>query len=192
LTADSFSSRRLIATIAALPIAGVFAGCTSNGSHPSAPPGATIAKIAVTSTAFATGGPIPIDYTCDGADRSPPLAWGAVPDGTQTIAVVADDPDAPGGVFTHWIEFDVQPNVSSLAEGAGATAAGGVAGTNDFQRVGYSGPCPPKAELHHYFFRVFALNAPIRLRTGAARSTVESAMSGHVLAEGALVGTFSH
>lgn len=146
----------------------------------------------MTSSAFAEGGSIPVDFTCDGADQSPPLTWSAVPSGTRSIAVIAEDPDAPGGTFTHWTLFDVRPDVAALPQGADANGFGGASGMNDFQRVGYSGPCPPKTELHHYAFRVFALDAPVRATAGAARARVESAMNGHVIGEGALTGTFSH
>jgi Raf kinase inhibitor-like YbhB/YbcL family protein len=168
------------------------AGCKSGGAQPSPAPGVTLASLTVTSKSFPSGGTIPVDYTCDGADKSPQLTWSAPPAGTKSFALEVDDPDAPGGDFTHWIVFDLRPDTLALPEAADPTEAGGIAGTNGFGRVQYSGPCPPRMELHHYYFRVFALDAAVALASGASRDAVDAAMSGHVLAEGALVGTFSH
>jgi Raf kinase inhibitor-like YbhB/YbcL family protein len=166
-------------------------GCQPGG-HPSTPPGVTLASITVTSTAFATNGPIPVDYTCDGADRSPPLTWSAAPSGTKSIAVLVDDPDAPGGDFVHWVAFNLPATMTSLAEGSDVAAMGGISGTNGFGRVGYGGPCPPRREMHRYNFRVLALNAALDVGPAATRDTVEAAMTGHVLGEGALVALFGH
>jgi Raf kinase inhibitor-like YbhB/YbcL family protein len=175
-----------------LVMAGCFLGCGSGG-RPSAPPGVTLATLSVTSKAFAPDGAIPIDSTCDGADRSPPLAWSAPPEGTRSLAVLVDDPDAVGGEFTHWLAYDIPPATVALPEGVDATTVGGKEGTNSFGRIGYAGPCPPRHEMHHYEFRVFALNAPLSsLVPGATRDAVNAAMSQHVLGEGALVGTFAH
>jgi len=167
-------------------------GCRSASSHPSTPPGVSLSSLTVTSRAFASDGQIPVDYTCDGADKSPPLTWSAPPAGTKALAVLVDDPDAPGGDFTHWVAFNVRPDVLSLGEAADMAADGGAEGTNGFGRIGYSGPCPPRMEEHRYFFRVFALNAPLAAQPGATRDAVEAAMHGHVLAEGSLMGVFSH
>jgi Raf kinase inhibitor-like YbhB/YbcL family protein len=167
-------------------------GCKSGVGHPSPPPGAVLGAITVTSKAFSTSGSIPVDHTCDGADRSPPLTWSAPPEGTRAIAVVMDDPDAPGGNFTHWVAFDIAATTVSLSEGADVASFGGTEGINGFGRVGYAGPCPPRGEVHRYYFRVFALNAPVGARPGAARDAVDGAMNGHVLAEGSLMGTFGH
>jgi Raf kinase inhibitor-like YbhB/YbcL family protein len=166
-------------------------GCQSS-SHPTAPPGVTIGSLTVTSTAFAVNGPIPIDFTCDGADRSPPITWSAAPPGTKSIAVLVDDPDAPGGTFVHWVAFNLPATLVSLPESTDAASVGGVSGTNGFGRAGYAGPCPPRREAHRYSFRVLALDAPIDARAGASRGAVDAAMNGHVLAEGVLVGVFEH
>ena len=113
------------------------------------------------------------------------------PKGTLMLRFIVDDPDAPGGTFTHWIAVDIRPDVLALPENVDLGAFGGAAGMNDFKRIGYAGPCPPKLEIHHYFFRVFALNAPLGPAAAASRSAIDAALSGHVLAEGTLVGTFS-
>lgn len=167
-------------------------GCQASGGHPSTPPGVTLASITVTSTAFAANGPIPVDNTCDGADRSPPLTWSAPPQKTRSIAVLVDDPDAPGGDFVHWVAFNLPGTIVSLGEGADIGALGGISGTNGFEHLGYGGPCPPRREMHRYAFRVRALDAPLDAGPGATRDAVEAAMSGHVLAEGTLLGVFGH
>jgi Raf kinase inhibitor-like YbhB/YbcL family protein len=166
-------------------------GCQSS-AHPTAPPGRTIGSLTVTSTAFTANGPIPVDFTCDGADRSPPLTWSAAPSGTQSIAIVVDDPDAPGGDFVHWVAFNLPASNISLPEGADAASVGGVSGANGFGRSGYGGPCPPRHEAHRYRFRVRALNALLTAPAGSSRDAVEAAMNGHVLADGLLVGVFEH
>jgi Raf kinase inhibitor-like YbhB/YbcL family protein len=166
------------------------AACGTTAPKPSAPPGVTPDTLAVTSKSFA--GAIPVDYSCDGSDKSPQLTWSSTPVGTKSIAVVLEDPEAPGGLFTHWILFNVPGDALQLAEGVDAASIGARVGENDFKAVRYGGPCPPKYEVHHYYFRVYALNAPLSLPDGATRDAVLGAMSGHVLAEGALVGTFSH
>jgi Raf kinase inhibitor-like YbhB/YbcL family protein len=171
--------------------AGASSAC-HGGERPSPPPGVVVASLAVTSRAFAANGAIPIDCTCDGADRSPPIAWSAPPEGTRALAVLVDDPDAIGGDFTQWLAYNIAPGAVSLPEGVDATTLGADEGTNSFGRVGYAGPCPPRHEMHRYEFHVFALNARLTARPGATRDALEEAMSQHVLAEGSLVGTFAH
>jgi Raf kinase inhibitor-like YbhB/YbcL family protein len=166
--------------------------CKSGSGQLSAAPGVTVGSLTVTSSSFPSNGAIPVDYTCDGADRSPEIILSAPPAGTRGLVIVADDPDAPGGTFTHWIAYNLRPDVRALPEGGDPAAFGGVIGTNDFNRPGYAGPCPPKRELHHYFFRVFALNTLLDIKPNPTRDLLDSAMNGHVLAEGALMGVFSH
>jgi Raf kinase inhibitor-like YbhB/YbcL family protein len=170
-------------------------GCkatSGGGGHASPPPGKTLERLTVTSKSFPTNGAIPVDYTCDGADKSPQLTWSAPPAGTKAYAVIVDDPDAPGGDFIHWVAFNMKGDISSLPEAVDVTTLGGVSGTNGFNRTGYAGPCPPKMELHDYSFHVFALDAPVAAQPGASVDELENAMSGHVLGEGVLVGNFSH
>jgi Raf kinase inhibitor-like YbhB/YbcL family protein len=178
-----------------LMLLGVFVaacnGCRSGG-QPSTPPGVTLASISVTSKGFGSGGAIPVDYSCDGTDKSPPLTWSAPPEGTKALAIIADDPDAPGGDFTHWLAYNIPPTTTSLPEAVDATTLGGDEGTNSFGRGGYAGPCPPRREMHRYYFHVFALNAPLAVKPGATRDAVDGAMGQHVLAEGFLMGTFAH
>jgi Raf kinase inhibitor-like YbhB/YbcL family protein len=167
-------------------------GCESSGGQPSPASGVAIGSLAVTSRAFASGGAIPIDLTCDGADRSPALTWSAPPPAAQSFAIVADDPDAPGGTYAHWVAYNLRADAHELPEGADPAQLAFSVGTNDFNRPGYGGPCPPHGEMHHYAFRVYALDTTLDVAPGASRGAVLRAMNGHVLAEGVLVGVFSH
>jgi Raf kinase inhibitor-like YbhB/YbcL family protein len=170
----------------------VCGACRAGAGEPSAAPGVTLGSLTVSSTSFSSGGAIPVDFTCDGVDRSPELTWSAPPAGTRSFAIVADDPDAPAGTFTHWLAYGVNGDVRVIPEGADVSAMGGAVATNDFHHAAYSGPCPPRGELHRYYFRVFALDVVIDVSAAATRDAVDAALSGHVLAQGALVGVFSH
>ena len=141
----------------------------------------------VESPAFSDGGPIPPKYTCDGENVSPPLEWAGMPQRVGSVAVICEDPDAPRGLFTHWVLYDLDPSITGLAEGS---AAGGKEGTNDFNTRGYGGPCPPANGPHRYFFRVFALDLASLGRAGLRRREAVKAMHGHVLAEGHLMGLY--
>ena len=149
--------------------------------------------ILVESPAFAEGAQIPRRYTCDGEDISPPLSWSGVPEGTKSLALICDDPDAPGKTWVHWVLFNLPPRTTELPEGVPARAAisgGGAQGINDFRKIGYGGPCPPSG-THRYVFKLYALDAEIALATGATRADLDRAMKGRVLAEGALTGKYS-
>lgn len=141
------------------------------------------------SPVFRESASIPIHHTCAGADRSPPLAWDDAPADTQSFALIVEDIDAPGGVFTHWVLFDIPAEVNELPEG---DPVFGIAGVNDFQRPGYSGPCPPpRRGDHRYIFTLYALDAPsLDLSQRATRREVESAMEGHILKEARLMGRY--
>lgn len=141
----------------------------------------------VTSPAFTYGEPIPIKYTCDGEDLSVPLSWSGAPGETRSLALIADDPDAPGGVFVHWVLYDLPADNGDLEEGVKGV---GTEGENGFRKMGYNGPCPPQGPAHRYFFKVYALDAPLDLPTGSTKAEVEGAMRGHILAEGQLMGTY--
>ncbi len=140
---------------------------------------------------FENNGKIPKKYTCDGDDLSPPLSWEGVP-GAASYVLIVDDPDAPAGVFTHWILYNVPSNLTSLPEGVpkGKETAYGLQGRNDFGDYGYGGPCPPRGKPHRYFFKLYALNSTLDLQPGARRSDVERAMRGHVIGEAQLVGLY--
>ena len=151
------------------------------------------ATIELVSGAFENNSLIPERYTCDGEDVSPPLSWEGVPSGAKSLVLIVVDPDAPGGEFTHWVLYDVPPDLDSLPEGipsVGEVEGVGVQGVNDFGRLGYGGPCPPTGKPHRYVFRLYALDVELGLPPGASRSEVEEVMSGHVLAVGELVGLY--
>ena len=149
-------------------------------------------EIKITSSAFEDGGLIPPQYTCDGEDISPPLQWDAVPEGTKSVALICDDPDAPIGTFVHWVLFNLPADTKELAEGIpkGTTLPNGAQqGTSDFGRIGYGGPCPPSG-THRYFFRIYALDTQIDLAPGARKPDLLNAMQGHILAQGQLMGKY--
>jgi len=150
-------------------------------------------SIRITSTAFAPGQPIPARHTCDGEDLSPALAWTDVPQGTKSFALVCDDPDAPSGTWVHWVAYGIPESATGLPEGVPKRETSGDGmrqGTNDFKRIGYGGPCPPPGKPHRYFFRLYALDGAPSLDPGATKPELLSAMAGHVLAQGELVGTY--
>jgi Raf kinase inhibitor-like YbhB/YbcL family protein len=143
--------------------------------------------LTILSSAFSEGDEIPTRYTCDGDDLSPPLSWSGTPDGTQSMALITDDPDAPIGTFVHWVIFDIPPDTASLPEGVSDV---GIQGENGFGRMGYGGPCPPQGPSHRYFFKLYALDTSLDLPSSAKKSDVEMAMQGHVLTQGQLMGTY--
>ena len=145
------------------------------------------ARMKITSSSFHEGGNIPSKFTCDGSDTSPPLQITGIPSEAKSLVLIADDPDAPGGLFTHWLVWNIPPQTNSIAEGS---APKGVYGTNDFGKSGYKGPCPPPG-AHRYSFKVFALDRELDLRSGAKRSQVDAAMKGHVIAQGEIVGRYA-
>lgn len=149
----------------------------------------------LTSGAFADGGPIPVKHTCDGPDVSPALAWTGAPGGSASFALICDDPDAPGKTWVHWVLYDLPATVSQLPENVAKTdtpqgLSGARQGMTDFRRVGYGGPCPPPGPPHRYFFKLYALDAPLALNAGASKADVERAMQGHVLGQAQLIGTY--
>lgn len=166
-------------------------GC-ARPNEPDSSGGATM-KIELTSPAFREGETIPKTYTADGEDASPPLRWGDPPAGTQSFALIADDPDAPRGTWVHWVLFDLPAGERGLGQGTPKEEAlpnGAKQGKNDFRKVGYGGPSPPPGKPHRYFFKLYALDAPLGLPAGATKAQVEGGMKGHVLAEGQLMGKY--
>ena len=139
-------------------------------------------SIELTSTAFKQGMTIPKKYTGDGTDQSPPLHWSEPPSGTKSIALICADPDAPRGTWVHWVLFNV-PTTETLGNGTKQ-------GKNDFGNIGYGGPAPPKGKPHRYFFKLYALDVTLDLPPGAIKAQLESAMKGHILAEGQLMGNY--
>jgi Raf kinase inhibitor-like YbhB/YbcL family protein len=149
--------------------------------------------IKVSSEAFEEGGMIPAKYTCDEDDISTPLAWDSIPEGTKTLALICDDPDAPMGTWVHWVLFNLPVDISVLPENVPPEReleSGAKQGTNDFGRIGYGGPCPPGG-THRYYFKLYALDAELDLEAGAKKTQLLEAMEGHILAEGHLMGRYS-
>lgn len=148
--------------------------------------------IKITSSAFEEGGLIPAKYTCDGADISPPLRWEAVPEGTKSMALISDDPDAPMGTWVHWVLFNMPAETKELAENIPADETlpnGARQGSSDFGRIGYGGPCPPSG-THRYFFKIYALDAELDLAAGARKPELVKAMEGHIIGQGQLIGKY--
>ena len=143
------------------------------------------------SSAFLEGGWIPELYSCQGADISPSLEWTAAPAETRSFALIVEDPDAPAGVWTHWLLYDIGPKIQALSQGFRPGTLG-ISGKNDFGNSGYGGPCPPKGHgPHRYFFRLSALDvATLGLSPGARRADLLEAIKGHVLAEAQYMGRF--
>jgi Raf kinase inhibitor-like YbhB/YbcL family protein len=160
-------------------------------SHPS--PETSPATLELISTDFAPGGMIPKPLTCDGGDLSPALQWKAPPAATQSFALIADDPDAPVGTWVHWVIFDLPPNLRSLPQNfpkSEQAADGSRQGKNDFDKIGYGGPCPPSG-THRYYFKLYALDTKLNLKPGSTKKEVERAMQGHILARGETIGRYS-
>jgi len=150
-------------------------------------------QIALSSPAFAEGQPIPPQFTGQGRDISPPLRWTGLPAGTKSLALIADDPDAPVGTWVHWVLYDLPATVTELPEALPNTqylSNGAKQGLNDFRRLGYGGPMPPPGKPHRYVFKLYALDTELGLQPGATRRQVEAAMQGHILAEGRLTGLY--
>ncbi|MBP7688538.1 MAG: YbhB/YbcL family Raf kinase inhibitor-like protein [Thermoflexales bacterium] len=140
------------------------------------------------SPAFAEGATIPVDFTCGGQDKPPELRWSEAPANTRSFALIMDDPDAPGGTFTHWVLFNIPATVSGLTEGDTTT---GLSGANGFGKAGYGGPCPPPGNAHRYFFKLYALDVEaVNLTAGAARTAVEAALKSHIIGQAQLMGRY--
>jgi Raf kinase inhibitor-like YbhB/YbcL family protein len=183
-------SARIKLIFTALLLAGlVTAGCSQE------PKSATghVVKIQLASAAFTDGQPIPVKYTADALDISPPLAWTNVPAGAKSLALIADDPDAPVGTWVHWVIYDLPPTVTALAEDQLRTPQlrnGAKQGLNDFKKTGYNGPAPPAGKSHRYYLKLYALDSMTGLAPGATKADLLKAMDGHVLGEGQLRGTY--
>jgi Raf kinase inhibitor-like YbhB/YbcL family protein len=146
----------------------------------------------LTSSAFSEGAMIPDKYTCDGADVSPPLNWGALPADTKSLALVCDDPDAPVGTWVHWVYYDIPPDTEGLPENVATDerpAQGGTQGINDFRKMGYGGPCPPGG-THRYYFKLYALDTTLNLSPGATKKQVLKAMENHIIGQTQLMGKY--
>jgi Raf kinase inhibitor-like YbhB/YbcL family protein len=190
-----FVQRAMIVFLAAVP--GLMSCGDERKSAPEATPAAT-ATMRLLSRSFVEGATIPKVHTCDGADTSPPLNWPGVPETARSLALIVEDPDAPGGTFTHWVLFNLPPDLKELGEAIAADREVSIApagakarqGTNDFDKVGYGGPCPPSG-THRYYFILYALDNRPDLEPGATRLELLQAIKGHIIAEGRLMGRYS-
>ncbi len=149
--------------------------------------------ISISSDVFENGGMLSSEYTCDSSDVSPELSWDTVPAGTQSISLIVDDPDAPGQTWVHWIIYNMPADSTGLPAAVPKNKTlddGSLQGKNGFGKIGYNGPCPPPGKPHRYFFKVYALDTTLGLKSGATKSQLEAAMSGHILAQGEIVGKY--
>lgn len=180
---------RILLLIGFLLAAPFLAGCRHSD-----PAVAAAARTAITlSSTSLKDGKVPTECTCDGDDASPSLEWTTPPEGTKSLALTATDPDAPGGTFTHWLLFNLPGNALSLPKGLpqeGHLSDGSEQGQNDFGKLGYGGPCPPPGNAHRYVFTLYALDRTLNATAGSARSQLETAIRGHVLARGELTARY--
>lgn len=152
-------------------------------------------KIQILSTAFKNGHNIPSRHTCDGKNISPQISWGELSDGAVSIALIMDDPDAPSGTFVHWVIYNIPADLRELPEGIQKNdklSDGTMQGVSDFggAGIGYWGPCPPPGKFHHYYFKVYVLDAKLDLAPQASKKQLEEAMKGHILAKGEIMGKY--
>lgn len=143
-------------------------------------------EMTLTSPSFNQNEAIPPQFSCDGEDISPELAWTGVPDGTASLVLIMDDPDAPIGTWDHWLLFNMPPDLDGLPQGGTA----GTDGSNSWNRTGYGGPCPPGG-THRYFFKLYALDTTLDLPGGTAKGALEASMDGHILGQTELMGTYT-
>lgn len=150
-------------------------------------------KILVLAEGFKDGGMIPVDNTCDGKDKSPAISLKGIPEGTKSIVLIMDDPDAPGGTFTHWVLYNIPPDTELLSGGIPrkkTLSDESMQGMNDFGDSGYGGPCPPRGNPHRYYFKVYALDTMLNIPAGASKTEIENAMKNHILENGVLMGKY--
>jgi Raf kinase inhibitor-like YbhB/YbcL family protein len=161
-------------------------GCKGQEAAPASEGGMDM-TIQITSTVFTEGGKIPRIYTCDDQNISPPLSWTGVPTTTVSLAIIMDDPDASSGTWVHWVLYNLPPALTTLEQGKTGI---GTDGKNDFNRMGYGGPCPPRGSTHRYYIKLYALDKTLDLKSGSTKAQVESSMQGHILAQGQLMGKY--
>ena len=168
----------------------IFLAYSLTGQSPAETSGG--ANMEIKSSAFSEGGMIPYQYTCDGKDISPPLAWQGVPDGAHSLALICDDPDAPVGTWVHWVYYDIPADKTGLSENVNTRENppdGGTQGRNNFRKTGYGGPCPPGG-THRYFFKLYALDTILNLPPGATKKELLQKMEGHVISKAQLMGKY--
>ncbi len=147
-----------------------------------------MADMNISSPAFENNGTIPQKHTCDGSDISPPLKIATVPGAAKSMALIVDDPDAPAGIWVHWLVWNIDPGISEIMENS--IPPGAVQGLNDFRKKDYGGPCPPSG-THRYFFKLYALDKMLDLKAGASKADLEKKMDGHIVGQAELIGLYS-
>jgi len=186
---SSYNGRMRIVRLTILLLAATLAA-----QQPNPPKGGTSAMaFTLASPAFASGTAIPKQFTCQGTDISPALAWSDHPAKAASFALIMDDPDAPAGTWVHWVLWNIPANAHLLPENerkSGRLDSGAMQGRNDFGKTGYNGPCPPPGHTHRYYFRLYALDVKLTLPPGASRQELDAAMKGHILGQAEQMGTF--
>jgi len=185
---DPSEGRFTLAVILLTGCLALAATCTAD------PQGGVTMTLQLKSSDFSSGASIPKQFTCDGTDISPALAWNDPPAKTQSFALIADDPDAPVGTWVHWVLFDLSADARTLPQNVPKQeqlADGSRQGRNDFRKIGYGGPCPPSGKPHRYFFKLYALDTKLNLQPGVTKKDVERAMQGHILAQGEWMGRYA-
>ena len=184
--------QKLMPLISILCLCVIFCISTDCERKPETQTGVNRMEINIESSAFQDGGMIPSKYTCDGMDVSPPLRWSQPPGNTKSLVLISDDPDAPMGIWVHWVVYNILPSQHEFPENIPASEvleSGAIQGKTDFGRIGYGGPCPPSG-THRYFFKLYALNDTLNLGPGATKQQVVDAMKDNVIAEGQLMGRY--
>lgn len=181
----------MVGAIAVLLISCSVGGLSGSDRPSSSPASVGGITMKLESSAFSANGLIPSEYTCDGKNISPPLTWTEVPTGTQSLALIVDDPDAPRGTFVHWVVYNLPATLTELPAHVTTETdlSGGLQGKNDFRSLGYGGPCPPSG-THRYFFKLYALDQPLKLPAGASKAQVLATAEGHILASTELIGRY--
>ncbi|TAM82265.1 MAG: YbhB/YbcL family Raf kinase inhibitor-like protein [Acidobacteria bacterium] len=186
-------ARSLCRTFHCLLLVATAAACGNSLLQSAQRPGPSPSGFRIESAAFKEGAFIPSRFSCQGENISPPLKWTDPPSGSRSFALIVDDPDAPGGTWTHWVVFNLRGQTRALDENTpkqGELPNGGLQGLTSFGNVGYGGPCPPPGKAHHYFFRLYALDTVLSLQPGAPREDVLAALKGHTLGRAQLTGLF--
>lgn len=160
-------------------------GCKQNQQQIQSNEAAPSTKMNLTSPAFQNNGPIPVEFTCEGANINPPLSISGLPGNTKSLALITEDPDAVVGVFNHWVVWNIPPETNEISKGNEP----GTRGKGSSGKLGYIGPCPPNG-THRYFFRIYALDTKLDLPEGSSKSDLQNAMSGYLIEQAILMGTY--
>jgi Raf kinase inhibitor-like YbhB/YbcL family protein len=179
----------IVLTLMLIPIT----GCSSQGAISQEGAVGVKSSLKLQSTVFKEGERIPDEYTCDGKNISPPLSWSGPDNTLNSWVLIVEDPDAPRGIFTHWIIYNIPANITSLPEAVPTTEKtpnGALQGKNDSLKLGYTGPCPPPGPVHHYDFTLYALDSPLNLPAGVSKKQLLEAMQGHIISQGKLTGIY--